>query len=110
MNKKECLVCCNNCDENKNYQTFPKNETKCECIYTIHDECLDLLKKEWGTQCPICQKENKDVVIQVRQIVQRTGENQNRSICTLLKCLFYFLVAGLIIGIITTLLVQRDII
>ena len=102
----KCLICSDDCDENKNYQTFPKDETKCKCVYTIHDECLDLLKKEWGTKCPICQKENESVIVEVRVEVE---ENQNRSTCTL-KCLFGFLTTGVIIGIGTTLLVQSDVI
>ncbi len=107
----KCLICSDDCNENKNYQTFPKDETKCKCIYTIHDECLDLLKKEWGTKCPICQKENETVVVEVRVIgpnVQQVEENQNRSIFTL-KCLFYFLVLGLMVGIGITILLQSDV-
>jgi hypothetical protein len=105
-----CLICSDDCDENKNYQTFPKDETNCECVYTIHDECLQLLKKNWGTKCPICQKENEDVIIEVRRIrrIEQIEENQNRLVCRL-KYLFYFLIIGLIIGIGGTLLAQSDV-
>jgi len=84
----KCLICLDDCDKNKNYQTF----LKCKCIYTIHDECLDLLKKEWGTKC---QKENEDVVVEVGVELE---ENQNRSACTL-KCLFWSIIILGIIGI-----------
>ena len=122
----KCLICSDDCDENKNYQIFPKDETNCECVYTIHNECLQLLKKDWGTKCPICQKEKEDVVIEIRRVgpnvqqieptIQRVGpnvqqieENQNRSLC-IIKYLFYFLVIGLIIGICGTLLIQSDVV
>ena len=53
MEETECLIC--NCEINQGYQHNIMVGQSCNCIYKVHDECID----EWckiKSKCLICHK------------------------------------------------------
>lgn len=54
MNETECLIC--NCNISEDYKPKIIIAQSCNCIYKVHDECIQEWCREYKSKCLICHK------------------------------------------------------